>query len=74
MTIKMTNKARAAAHDLAVCYANWVKTDLYSDPDGVIVWGQSLLRSQELTGIELADPDNTATLIKCARKLTSEGE
>lgn len=53
MTIKMTNKARKAAHSLAVIYSAYnaaVSNDLDRE---IKIWGEMLLKAQDETGIEL---------------------
>jgi len=53
MTIRMTNKARAAARSLAIAYDAFNDAKAAKSPSGLSVWGNRLIEVQEEIGIEL---------------------
>jgi len=55
MTIKMTNKARQAARDLAVTYSSYNEAISNNSDSSIKIWGGMLLESQDETGIELIE-------------------
>lgn len=67
MTIKMTNKARAAARTLAIAYDAFNSAKAEGRNNGVAVWGDSLIRAQEEMGVELYCPDMIRASVARAR-------
>lgn len=53
---------------LAVNYHAYLGASANGDSNGIIVWGEMLLEAQELTGVEMFEPENLTSAIELHRR------
>lgn len=67
-----TKAQKEAARELAVRYNAFGNACHADDANGIVVWGELLLETQEATGVEVADPVTTRRMIGHARRREAE--
>lgn len=68
----ISNKLRKEIKSLAVAYEAYSEAFQSGNDNGLIVWGESLLRRQAEFGLELVAPITTRTLVDQAIKRSRE--